>query len=360
MKKKVVLGMSGGVDSSVAAYILKEQGYEVIGVTLVQTPHDEVYDEDAGGCCSISSVFDAKKVASDLKIPHYVVNFRGIFERKVVSYFVDEYLEGRTPNPCLMCNKYVRFDKFLDKARELGVDYLATGHYAKTRQDEKTGRYLLEMSKDENKDQTYFLQQITQDQLSQVMFPLGDYQKEEIREIAEKLGMVIHDKPDSEEICFIPDNDHGGFIKRERPGEVVEGNFVDSKGNVIGRHKGIVYYTIGQRKGLGVAVGRRVFVQSINPETNEIVLGDESGLYKKGLIAKDMNWISIEDLQDKREVTVKIRHTKKLANATITPIDNGKVKVEFKEEQRAIAKGQGVIFYNDNTVVGGGIIEESF
>ncbi|HEY4544594.1 MAG TPA: tRNA 2-thiouridine(34) synthase MnmA [Tissierellaceae bacterium] len=359
MKKKVVLGMSGGVDSSVAAYILQQQGYEVIGVTLVQTPHDEVFDEDQGGCCSISSVFDAKKVASDLNIPHYVINFRGIFERKVVNYFIDEYLEGKTPNPCLMCNKYVRFDKFLDKAKELGADYLATGHYARVEYDEETGRYLLLKSEDDKKDQTYFLHQIKQEQLSQTMFPLGGYKKEEIREIAEKLGMVIHDKPDSEEICFIPDNDHGGYIKRMVPDKVVPGNFIDSKGNILGQHKGIVYYTVGQRKGLGVALGRRVFVQSINPDTNEIVLGDDRALYKNALVAKDLNFISIDKLDSKMEVTTKIRHTNKESNAVIYPIDNDRVKVEFETPQRAIAKGQGVIFYNGDVVVGGGIIEES-
>ena len=358
MKKKVVLGMSGGVDSSVAAHILQEQGYEVIGVTLSQIPHDDVYDEAAGGCCSISSVFDARQVAHDLGIPHYVLNFRGIFERKVIDYFVDEYLQGRTPNPCLMCNKYIRFDEFLKKAKGLGADYLATGHYAKVEYDEKTDRYLMKNSKDERKDQTYFLHQMTQEQLSQTIFPLGDYTKDQIRDIAEEMGMVIHNKPDSEEICFIPDDDHGGFIKRRVPDKVVPGNFVDKEGNILGEHKGIVYYTIGQRKGLGVALGRKVFVQEIRPETNEIVLGGNDGLFKEKLIADQLNWISIEKLEEPMDVSVKIRHTMKKSKARISPLENGEVLVEFEEPQRAITKGQAVVLYDEDVVVGGGIIKE--
>lgn len=359
MKKKVVLGMSGGVDSSVAAYVLKEQGYDVLGVTLAQVPHDDIYDENAGGCCSISSVFDAKQVAHDLDIPHYVLNFRGIFERKVVDYFVNEYLEGRTPNPCVACNKFVRFSEFLEKAKGLGADYIATGHYAIVEKDADTGRFLMKKSKDSRKDQTYFLHQMTQYQLSHVLFPLGGYTKDKVREIAEKIGMVIHDKPDSEEICFIPDDDHGNFIKRRVPDKVKPGNFVDKNGNVLGRHKGIVYYTIGQRKGLGISLGKRVFVQRIDSETNEIVLGDEEDIFKRKLYADGLNWIAFDNLTEEMMVDGKIRYAAKESKAKITPHGSG-VMVEFQEPQRAITKGQAIVFYDKDIVLGGGIIKEVF
>lgn len=354
MKKKVVLGMSGGVDSSVAAYILKEQGYEVIGVTLSQIPHTEETDDNDGGCCSISSVFDAKAVADFLDIPHYVMNFRGLFQREVIDYFIDEYLEGRTPNPCLMCNKRVRFSEFLEKAKGLGADYLATGHYALV--EKEADRYLLKKSADTRKDQTYFLHQMTQYQLEHILFPLGGMTKDKVREIGEKIGIITHDKPDSEEICFIPDDDHGRFIQ-DRVEDVKVGNFVDTEGNILGKHKGIVYYTVGQRKGLGLALGRRVFVKEINPEDNTIIIGDEEDLYNSKLYAEELNFIPFDKLEGPMEVKAKIRYSLHESPATIRPHKNG-VLVEFKEAQRAITKGQAVVFYDGDKVVGGGIIKE--
>lgn len=354
MKKKLVLGMSGGVDSSVAAHILKEQGYEVIGVTLSQIPHSEETDDNEGGCCSISSVFDAKGVAELLDIPHYVMNFRDLFEREVITYFIDEYMEGRTPNPCLMCNKRVRFSEFLEKAKGLGADYLATGHYAVV--EKKNGRYLLKKSEDSRKDQTYFLHQMTQYQLEHTLFPLGGYTKDEIRKIGEEIGIITYDKPDSEEICFIPDDDHGRFIK-DRVDDIKVGNFVDTEGNVLGQHKGIVYYTVGQRKGLGLSLGRRVFVKEINPKDRTVVIGDEEDLYHSKLYAEELNFIPFDNLTGPMEVTAKIRYSLNESQASISPHNNG-VLVEFKEKQRAITKGQAVVFYDGDIVVGGGIIKE--
>lgn len=354
--KKVVIGMSGGVDSSVAAYLLKEQGYEVIGITMSVfrgTPEEE---EREGGCCSLSSVEDARRVCYKLSIPFHVVNFREIFKTKVIDPFINEYMEGKTPNPCIACNKYIKFDEFLKKAEELGASYIATGHYATI--SKENGRYIMKKSEDSKKDQTYVLYNMTQYQLEHTLMPCGAYNKNEIREIAKKIGLDVHSKKDSEEICFIPDNDHGSFIKKATKGKIREGNFVDKSGKVIGRHKGIVYYTIGQRKGLNLALGRPVYVIDINPYKNEVVIGEEEDIFKKSLIAKDVNFIPFETLTKPLWVTSKIRYQAKATDALLEPLDNGRVKVTFKEKQRAITKGQSVAFYNEDIVVGGGIIEE--
>ena len=317
-KKKVVIGMSGGVDSSVAAYLLKEQGYDVIGVTMQIWQEDKDYTEREGGCCSLSAVDDARRVANKIGIPFYVMNFRDSFKEKVIDYFVQEYIDGKTPNPCIACNKHLKFDELLRKAQGIGADYVATGHYAKIEQDEN-GRYQLIRSDDDRKDQTYALYNFTQEQLAHTLMPCGGYTKDKIREIAKEIGLSVYNKKDSEEICFIPDNNHGRYISEARPLEVVPGNFVDKNGNVLGQHKGIVYYTIGQRKGLGIALGRPVFVTDINPRTNEVVLGPEEDIFKTDLVAKDVNFIAFDKLEEPVTVEAKVRYSGKPAEAVISP-----------------------------------------
>ena len=356
MKKKVVIGMSGGVDSSVAAYLLKEQGYEVIGIMMKLSPDNPDYEENEGGCCSISAASDARRVADVLNIPFYVMNFKDAFKTNVIDNFIDEYMEGRTPNPCIVCNKIIKFEEFLRKAKALGADYIATGHYAKIEKQED--RYVLKKADDDRKDQTYALYSLTQEQLSHTLMPCGDYSKPEIRNIAERIGLEVFRKKDSQEICFIPDNDHGAYIKKYSGREIKQGNFVDKHGKVIGTHKGIVYYTIGQRKGLGIALGKPVFVTDINPLTNVVVLGDEEDIFKTELVAKDLNFILFDKLESNLRVSAKIRYSAKPQLATLIPLENNRIKVVFDEKQRAITKGQSVVFYLENLVVGGGIIEE--
>ncbi|WP_251859888.1 tRNA 2-thiouridine(34) synthase MnmA [Clostridium sp. Marseille-Q2269] len=356
MKKKVLVGMSGGVDSSVAAYLLKQQGYDVIGVTMQIWQDDEEFVEKEGACCSLSAVADARRVANKIGIPFYVMNFKDAFKKNVIDYFVDEYMEGRTPNPCIACNKFIKFSSFLDKAIEMGIDYVATGHYAII--EKQNDRYVIKKSEDDKKDQTYALYNFTQFQLERTLMPCGQYKKTKIREIAKDIGFRVHNKKDSEEICFIPDNDHGRYIKNRFPNRVKEGKFVDKNGNVLGTHKGIVYYTIGQRKGLGLALGKPMYVVDINPFRNEVVLGDLEDLLNTELIAKDVNYIPFDSLKEPMEIEAKIRYSQTPSKALLIPMEDGRVKVNFKEKQRAITKGQSVVFYKGDLLIGGGIIEK--
>ncbi|NBH13763.1 tRNA 2-thiouridine(34) synthase MnmA [Lachnospiraceae bacterium] len=351
-KKKVVVGMSGGVDSSVAAWLLKEQGYEVIGVTM-QIWQEE---QEENGCCGLSAVEDARRVAYMLDIPYYVMNFRKEFKKYVMDYFVAEYLQGRTPNPCIACNRFVKWESLLKRSMEIGADYIATGHYARiVRLD--NGRYTLRSSKTAAKDQTYALYNLTQDQLAHTLMPVGDYTKEEIRAIAQKIGLRTANKPDSQEICFIPDRDYAGFIDREA-GERVPpaGNFVTRDGRILGRHKGITHYTIGQRKGLGIALGTPVFVTEIRPETNEVVLGSNEEVFGNQVWAERLNFMSVADLEGEMQVTAKIRYNHSGAPCVIRKVEADKALCEFMEPVRAITPGQAVVFYQGELVVGGGCI----
>ncbi len=353
--KTVVLGMSGGVDSSVSAYLLKEQGYNVIGVTMQIWQNDDVCNiQDDGVCCGLSAVEDAIKVAESLDIPFYVMNFREEFKKNVIDYFVDEYTKGSTPNPCIACNRFVKWESFLRKSLALGADYIATGHYAKIVELEN-GRFALHKSVTAKKDQTYALYNLTQEHLKHTLMPAGDYTKEEIRAIAEKIGLDVANKPDSQEICFIPDGDVGKFIEKSCDKLDKRGNFVDKDGNVLGKHRGIYNYTIGQRKGLGIAFGKPMYVININAETCDITLGDNEDLFTNSLKASDVNFVAYESFEDNKLYQVKIRYSHKPADAYVKVVDNT-MEIEFIEPQRAITKGQAVVVYDGDLIVGGGTI----
>jgi len=355
-KNRVLLAMSGGVDSSVAAFLLKEEGYEVIGITMQIWPDNLLNDSATKACCSLSAVDDARRVADQLGIAYYVLNFKDVFEDKVISYFINEYIEGRTPNPCIACNRHVKFDELLKKAAHLEAFYIATGHYAIISKDETRDRYLLKRSIDNAKDQTYALYSMTQHQLEHSLMPLGAYSKPKIREIAKNIGLRVADKPDSQEICFVTDGDYGKFIRERVPEKVKNGFFVDAEGNILGKHKGVAYYTIGQRKGLGLAAKSPLYVVGIDAKKNQVILGNSEQVFSNTMIVDDVNFISLETISEPLQCTVKIRYGPKEATAVIYPLKDKRIRVVFENSQRAVTPGQAAVFYYGNIVLGGGTI----
>ncbi|MFA7660100.1 MAG: tRNA 2-thiouridine(34) synthase MnmA [Anaerovoracaceae bacterium] len=357
MTKKVMVAMSGGVDSSVAAVLLEEQGYEICGATLKLYDNEDIgIDDRTRTCCSISDVEDAQMVANRLGIRHYVFNFGLHFGRDVIERFAESYQRGETPNPCIDCNRYIKFSRLLERALLLGYDSIATGHYANVEYDKVRGRYLLKKAKDTSKDQTYVLYAMTQQELARTLFPLGNMLKSEVREHAGAGSLVNAEKPDSQDICFVKDNDYGDFLERVMGVVSPAGDFIDKKGKVLGQHRGLIHYTIGQRKGLGVGFGQRKYVTGLDKERNTVTLGDSEDLFRSSLIAEDINLIAFEKLQEPMEVTAKTRYKQPETPATIFPMEDGRIRVEFKKPQRAITPGQAVVFYDKDIVVGGGTI----
>lgn len=350
--KKVLLGMSGGVDSSVSALLLKEEGYDVIGATL------ELFA--GSSCCNINTYIDAKNVCKSIGIPHFTYNYKDEFKCRVIDNFIEEYSNQRTPNPCIQCNKYMKFGFMWEKAKELGCNYLATGHYAKTEYSEKYGRWILKKSKAGRKDQSYVLWNMPKDLIQHVVFPLADFEsKDEIREIAREYHLKVANKPDSEDICFIPDGDYKKFLENNSDLKPINGNIVNLKGEVLGKHTGLYKYTIGQRKGLGISYSEPLFVIGFNKNKNELIVGTEKETYKKEMLVKDINLLLMDELKEKMEVEIKTRYSSKEERATIEMAENNMIKVIFDNPIQRITPGQSAVFYIDDIVLGGGIIESS-
>jgi tRNA-uridine 2-sulfurtransferase len=354
-KPRVVVGMSGGVDSSASAALLLEQGYDVIGITLKLWPQD-CHSRAEDKCCGPQAVTDARSVSHKLGIPYYLVDESRDFQRQVIDYFAAEYKAGRTPNPCVLCNQHLKFGRLLARADQLGAQYVATGHFARVERSSDGNRWLLKRGLDPRKDQSYFLFALSQTQLARALFPLGEKTKTDARDLARGCALKTADKEESMEICFVPDNDYGGFLQKAGLAEKQQGEIVDQAGRVLGHHDGIQFYTIGQRRGLRVASPRPLYVLDLDPATNRVVVGDDSALLRSEFVVERCNWISFETPGGDLEVTVKIRYNHTGAPATLTPLDEGRVRVRLPSLQRAITPGQAAVFYQEEQVVGGGWI----
>ena len=352
--KRALIAMSGGVDSSLAAKLMVDEGYECIGCTMKLYHNEDVGVERSRTCCSLEDVEDARSVAYQLGMRYFVFNFTDDFRSTVISRFVESYENGITPNPCIDCNRYMKFDKLLDRASVLSCDYVVTGHYARI--EKQDGKYLLKKALDETKDQSYVLYSMTQKQLAHTLFPLGNLRKTQVRALAEQNHFVNADKPDSQDICFVPDGDYACVIEKLTGQRPETGHFVDREGRVLGQHKGIIHYTIGQRKGLGLSLAEPMYVCEIRPETNEVVLGTNKDLFSREAIVSEFNWISGEAPSQPIRCQAKIRYRQREQWATAIPLDNNKVRLVFDEAQRAITPGQAAVLYDGDTVLGGGRI----
>ena len=358
VQKKAMIGMSGGVDSSVAAYLMLRSGCSCIGATM-RLYDNALLPDNSGTCCSLDDVEDARSVAYRLGISHYVFNFKEAFEQQVIQKFVSSYECGLTPNPCIDCNRHLKFRALLDRALILGCDYVVSGHYARIRQDKESGRYLLCKAKDAAKDQTYFLACLDQEQMAHIQFPLGNLTKEEVRQIAQEQGFVNARKHDSQDICFVPDGDYAAFLSRYTGKTYLTGDYLDLDGKVVGTHRGAVCYTLGQRKGLGIALGEPVYVCKKDMEHNTVTVGPNEALFSSALLAGDWNWFPFPTLTEPLSVTAKIRHSQHEQSATVYPEADGMARVVFDAPQRAITPGQAVVLYQGDMVIGGGTITQA-
>ena len=354
-KKRIVVAMSGGVDSTTVAAILKQEGHEVIGITMQLLD----YKDAEGGCCSLDHVIDARRVAQELDIPHYVVNFIDSFKELVLKDYVAKYESGKTPIPCVLCNQYVKFDLLLKRAMELGADYLATGHYAKITNGD--GTYSLNKADDENKDQTYFLYTLKQKELSKLMFPLGSLKKDEVRELARSLNIKLAEKPDSTGVCFVPSDNYRDYLISQSAFTEKQGDIINVEGEVLGKHRGIYSFTIGQRRGLGIAMGKPMYVVGIEPKENRLIVGEEDKIYSNKLLAENISWVQTKNQielnsEEPFEVRAKIRNRHREDDAVVTMKSDTQAEIEFKNPQRAITPGQAVVLYQDKKVLGGGWI----